>query len=332
MKLPKKVSALFFLITGYWLLITGYCYSDTIYTEDNQEIKGIIVEDYKDRVVFSTADGEKTIMKSGIKELYYDTEEQNLIALAQLARDKGDFISAFAYYDKAFKMNPDSKAAKDGIVFLQGYLFKKDVAQKEEAVRRHNEFEERGAGPAAAKTAREIYREDMEKLKEKAGIILSSEGGMIRIKDCLAGSPAYEAGIRPGDTLIAIWGRLVGYMSQEETVRTLLEKTSLETRCTIERSVDIGINKDRGPLSGVNDLIGVDLKMRLDGLTVADVKARSPAESAGLERGDLITAINGNPTRYMPLKRAAELIKKSKGDSVKLTFRRETVMWGTGGI
>jgi len=327
----RRIALLLLLITGYGLLITGYSVCDTIYTKEGQDVKGIVVEEYKDRVVFSTADGERTIMKSAIKELYYDTEEQNLIALAQLARDKGDFMSAFVYYEKVFRMNPDSKSAKDGIVFLQGYLFKKDVAQKEEAVRRHNEFEERGVGPAAVKTDRETYREDLEKLRDTAGIILSSEGGLIRIKDVLDRSPAYGAGIRKGDTLIAIWGRLIGYMSLEEVARTLLEKTSLETRCTIERSVDVGINKNRGPLSGVNDLIGVNLNMQVDGLTVADVKRESPAESAALARDDLITAINGNPTRYMPFKRAAELIKKSKGDSVKLTFRRETVMWGTGG-
>ena len=115
-----------FFICGLWAVDCGL--SDTIYTKDGKELKGIIIEDYKDRVVFSTIDGQVTIMKSDVKELYFDTEEQNLIKLAEQARDKGDYIKAFIYYDKAFKLDPGSRAAKDGIVFLQGYLFKKDMA------------------------------------------------------------------------------------------------------------------------------------------------------------------------------------------------------------
>ena len=46
---------------------------------------------------------------------------------------------------------------------------------------------------------------------------------------------------------------------------------------------------------------------------------------------DLITGINGQATRYMPINKALELIKKSKGATVMLTFRREVVMWGKEG-
>ncbi|MDP3804542.1 MAG: hypothetical protein Q8Q87_03200, partial [Candidatus Omnitrophota bacterium] len=36
-------------------------YADAVYTEEGKELKGIVVEDYRDRVVLSTADGEITI-------------------------------------------------------------------------------------------------------------------------------------------------------------------------------------------------------------------------------------------------------------------------------
>ena len=135
----RIIMLVIFLIT-YSLQLTTYSNADTIYTKDDKEIKGIVIEEYKDRVLISTVDGEETIKKPDIKELYFDTEEQNLIKLAEQARDRGDFIKSFVYYDKAFKVNPDSRAAKDGIVFLQGYLFKKDMAKKEEEINRRNEF------------------------------------------------------------------------------------------------------------------------------------------------------------------------------------------------
>lgn len=325
----KKIILLFLaFFTGYGLLVTGYIYADTIYTKDNKELKGIVVEDYKDRILFSTVDGEQTLMKTDIKELYYDTEEQNLIKLAEQSRDKGDFIKAFVYYDKAFKLNPGSKQAKDGIVFLQGYLFKKDMSQKEEAVRRHNEFEQFGQKPdIVVKSDEEKLKEDIDRLRDTAGITLRSNGGVTEIGSVRIGSPAYDAGIRNGDILVAIWGRLVGYMTLNEVVETILEKTSLETKCTIQRKVDVRISENRNLLSNTKDLIGITLTMQFDGLTASEVKEGSAAAEAGIRNNDLVMEINGNPTRYMPLKRAVELIKKSKGDAVSLIIQKEPVMW-----
>lgn len=312
-------------------LTTQNSYADTIYTNDGKEIKGIVVEDYKDRIMLSTADGEITLMKSEIRELYYDTEEQNLIKLAEQAREKGDVVKAFSYYDKAFKLNPDSKQAKDGFVFLQGYLFKKDVAQKEEAVSRRNDYEQYGAQGVIAKSDEDVLKDDIEKLKTTAGITFVVENGVTKIGSIAAGSPAYEAGMRKGDTLAAIWGKLTGYMSLREVVDAIHKKASIETRCTIERNVDVRINENRNLLANTSDLIGAALSMQFDGLTVSDVKDNSPAREAGLKQNDVIMDINGNPTRYMPLKRAVEVIKKSKGDVVNLTIRRDIVMWAKEG-
>lgn len=296
----------------------GLC--DTIYAKDGKEIKGIIVEEYKDRILISTAEGEQMIMKPEIKELYFDTEEQNLIKLAEQSMDKGDYIKAFMYYDKAFKINPNLKAAKDGLVFLQGYLFKKDLSRKEQDVMRRNEFEERGAGNSFIKTDEERFKETLEKLKKTMGISLVSDGAKTRVDSVRIGSPAYEAGMRKGDVLIAVWGRLVGYLSLQQVTERLLEKTSLETACTIERSVDL-----------IGGDIGADFKMQLEGMTVSGVNGGSPAQRAGLKQNDVIIEINGRSTRYMPIKKALELIKKQDGNVIILAFRREIIMWGNGG-
>lgn len=328
-RVRKELYIIFmFLVFSLWSIVYGL--SDTIYTKDNKELKGIVLEDYKDRIVFSTVDGEMTIMKDDIKELYYDTEEQNLIKLGEQSKDKGDYIKSFIYYDKAYRLNPNSKQAKDGIVFLQGYLFKKDMAQKEEVVRRHNEFEQRGER-SEIKSDEEKFIDSVKRLKESSGITLLAEGGVIRIEHVAAGSPAHDAGIKKGDILIDIWGRLVGYMSLPEAVDMLLEKTSLETKCTIERNINLKINENRNILSNTNDLIGAAFNMQIEGLTTSAVAEGSPAIKAGLKEGDVVVKINNDITRYMPLKRAIEAIKKSKGDTVNLTIRRSVVIWGKGG-
>lgn len=319
----KKLLLTVFIIT-YSLLLTAYCLNaDTIYTKDGKELKGIIIEDYRDRIIFSTIDGQVTVMKSDVKELYFDTEEQNLIKLAEQARDKNDYIKSFVYYDKAFKMNPNSKAAKDGIVFLQGYLFKKDMSQKEEVVRRHNEFEQRGQ-VSAIKSDEEQFNEYLKKLRTEAGITLMTTDAVTRIESVRPGSSAESSGIKRGDILVAIWGRLVGYMSLKEVVETLLEKNSLETKIALERNITVKVRR--------RDSIGATLSMQFDGLTISAVNDGSTAAEAGLRTNDIITAINGSSTRYMPLKKAIALIKRSRDGKVNLTVRKDVVMWGKGGM
>jgi C-terminal processing protease CtpA/Prc len=303
-------------------MLTGYVAADTISMKDGKELKGIVIEDYKDRILFSTADGQKIIMKSDMKELYFDTEEQNLIKLAEQSRDRGDYSKAYTYYDKAFKLNPQSRVAKDGMVFLQGYLFKKDVSEKEELVRRHNEFEHRGEG-LGIKSEEEKFSEDLNKLRLDAGIELATSAGITRIDSVSPESPAGEAGILKGDTLVAIWGKLVGYIPLEEVTETLLEKNSLETKIELDRNINVNVESDGS--------IGATLVIKFDGLTVFAVKDGSGAFMAGLEPNDLIMQINGESTRFMPLKRANEIIKGSKGGQVNLTVRKEVIMWGKGG-
>jgi carboxyl-terminal processing protease len=80
------------------------------------------------------------------------------------------------------------------------------------------------------------------------------------------------------------------------------------------------------------DSIGATLSMQLGGLTISAVKEGSTASEAGLMPNDLITAINGNSTRYMPLKKAIKSIKRSRNGKVDLTVRKDMVMWGKGGL
>jgi len=68
-------------------------YADTIYTKEGKEMKGIVVEDYTDRLIFSTIDGEITVMKPDVRELYYDSEEDNLLKLAEQSRERKKILS-----------------------------------------------------------------------------------------------------------------------------------------------------------------------------------------------------------------------------------------------
>lgn len=312
----KKV--LLLLYTLYAIPYT-LSYADTINTNDGKELKGIVVEDYKDRLILSTADGEITVMKADIRELYYDSEEDNLIKLAEQARERRDYTKSYAYYNMAFKLNPNSKAAKDGLVFLQGYLFRQEQVRKEDDIKLREDFERSGSPIKAAKAEEDAVKEMAETLKKTIGVTLGQSENFPVVENVSPKSAASEAGVKPGDKLVAIWARLTGYMNLKDVMAALLDKPSLELKCTIERTVNVPV--------APRDLIGATLAMEFDGLTISEVKEDTPAFGAGLKKGDLITAIEGKSTRYMPLKTAITEIKKAKGSVTALTLRREVLIW-----
>lgn len=313
----KTHRCLIFLALGFWL--SAYAYADTANTISGREVKGVVVEDYGDRVVFSTVDGEVTVMKSNIKGIYYDSEEENLIKLAEQSKDKKDFVRAFIYYDQAIKINPDSKKALEGIVFLQGYLFRKEQALKEEDVKKREAIENYGIDIKEEPGEAEKANEAAEKLRKTVGLTIKADGTIPVIESVKMKSPAQEAGIKNKDKLIAVWAKLTGYLLLEEVTGMLLDKPSLELKCTIERDVEVSL------ASGNN--IGASFVMEFDGLTISDVNDGSPAFDAGLKKGDLIVTIDGQSIRYMTLKKAVNIIRHSRGKYVKLTVRREVLIW-----
>ena len=315
------------------LFVTHYpfvapLFSDTIYTNEGREIRGIVVEDYADRVVMSTVDGEITELKTDIKQLYYDSEADNLVKLAEQSKERGDMIKAFAYYDMALRSNPDSKPAKDGIIFLQGYLFRKEQVKKEDEIRKQEEFENYGAAKISEEKPLEEKIKDMEvSMRQNIGITLGVKGGGQVIENVRSNSPADDAGVRRNDIIVAVWGRLTGYMPLEDVMKALLEKPSLEIKCTIERDVIVFLNPDKAIMAPLKDMVGATFSMQFDGLTASDVVAGGPAVAAGLEKNDLIVAIDGNSTRYMPLKKAISLMRSTKNSSILLKIRRELLIW-----
>ena len=286
--------------------------ADTLGMNDGSTMKGIVVEDYKDRVVLSTVDGEKTVMKGDIRELFYDSEEENLIKLAEQARERRDYARAFGYYNLAYRTNPLSKAAKDGFVFLQGYLFRQEEKRKTDDIKKRGDFEQGLVAEDAAAAVMERVKDPAARMREAIGITLVSKDGLIFIDSVRKNSSADDAGIREGDYLVAIWGRLAGYMSVDEVINILLDKPSLEIKCTIRRTL-------------LADPSRAVFGMDTSGLKVVSVKNGNGGTDGYLKKDDIVTAIDGKPTRYMPLRKAMAAMKRSK--AVKLTIDRELLIW-----
>ncbi|MFP3386332.1 S41 family peptidase, partial [Tritonibacter sp. SIMBA_163] len=71
-----------------------------------------------------------------------------------------------------------------------------------------------------------------------------------------------------------------------------------------------------GELSGVG--LRLEINEKNQSLTVVEPLPDSPAAAAGIQAGDEIVAINGQPTALLSLEQASKLIRGESGTEVKL--------------
>lgn len=76
-------------------------------------------------------------------------------------------------------------------------------------------------------------------------------------------------------------------------------------------------------MSGSYAGIGVYIASTDDGILIAGVMEGSPAEEAGLQRGDILVSINGTPTQGMQLEDVSKSIRGPVDTSVDLVIRRD---------
>lgn len=75
-------------------------------------------------------------------------------------------------------------------------------------------------------------------------------------------------------------------------------------------------------LSGTFVGIGVQLGNESDSFVIADVIPDTPAEEAGLQRGDEILAVDGTATKGKPIDEVISRVRGPAGESVTLTIKR----------
>lgn len=320
----RSVQAVTVLSALLLALISLPIHADTVIRKDGSELKGVLVEEHKDRFIISTADGEVPVMKADVRDLAIDGEEANLLYLAGKAVEAGDYAKATEYYESVLKIDPASEAAKKGMVRLRETSFQRAEAVKGKTIR-PDYVDRYGSVPIVGKRGDEVEALT-QRLFRALGLKLESATGCHRVSAVNRDSPAFGAGIRKGDCLVAVHGRLIRYMPLPEVMRLLLQEGNASVRCTIERTVNVGTA--HRPLSfNAAAIIGATLYLGSDGMAVKDVREGAAAKEAGMANGDIVTAIGGAQTRYMPLAKADEVLRSSKGGPVELTIRRETVIW-----
>ena len=301
-----KKAVIFFTILFASVCSIAFC--DTIHLKDSSSVKGIIVEEYRDRVVVSTEYGERDMSKNEIRSISYDLPEQNLCQMAKKYQEKKDYVRAYYYFDKARKINPDFKEARDGCNYLHGFLFRKELGTKKEEVDWMQEIEDFG------RLKSESGRSLSDQLKATIGIEVDTSGKDIIVKRVYKGLPADEAGMKEGDALSAIWGKLSGYLEEDEIAAILTKPENLEAKISVDRL----ISYKAGSITAGN------LSLEFEGLVLKNVNEGSAAFINGFRNGDIVLSIDGESIRYTTIDQVVGLLKRRPKN---ILIRRDLTIW-----
>ncbi len=305
--------------------ITGSSSADTVLLRNGEREKGLILEELKDRVIISTVDGEKEIMKSDIKAALYDSESKSLLRKGKNLMAKGKLVEAYYVFKNAAELDPGMEEAKQQMQAVQCRLesfVRDDMAG--------SVLEQNGPLKETMNQA--------EVLRAETGVVLSSgeKHPVISALEAPRRGNKVE-GLEEGDRIVAVWGQITAYMSPEEVAGMIL--SSGEAELTIERTVKPVLVSDGKnihlfsffPFFRYERLAGASLRLSRKGVIIGYVVPGGAFAFSGIARDDLIFRMNGRNARYMPMSEIEGIIKENRGKEIEIDIRRDVTIW-TGGM
>ena len=325
-----------FLIT--WSLVLVMCVifllpavssADTLKFKDGSQVKGVLLKEEEDRVVFTTEKGDEVIKKEIVDRITYDTDEENTLLLAEYA-EKADAIKAFYLFEKAYRINPESEKAMQGMTRLQDNVYKASSGRALAV-----NYERYQTSVDDKLNENDILNQnavETEKLQKDLGIILATKDfrqaaantyyTKIKVVDVVPDSRAYEAGVRLGDYLVNIEGYAGGRMGLYDAVSLLAQHSSGDVSIAIERKVDLFVPQDNSA-SSVFELTGFNVDEGASGLLVIAVEDGLSAFASRIRKGDIILSADYGSKKLATKADLDAAIRGAMPGNVNLTIRKK---------
>jgi C-terminal processing protease CtpA/Prc len=311
--MPKYI--ILIIISGMFFLQCAN--ADTIILKNKTKIKGLVVDEYIDRIALSTVEGEKHILRKDIENIEYDTPEQNFMQLGRAYDEKGWYDKAAFYYRKAMDINPDYKEAREAYVASHAKMWHEEEKRTKKDIELHNMAIEWQKARKNKKTE-VVVKSKESQVKESLGIGITENEGIFVISEVVPGSNADKAGIRKGDFLVGIWGRLIRYSKLEDILKELIGPKYSEVKVLIEKEMQFPFIAN----SDTYKELGISLGFEYEGLAIKEIISGKKGESLGFKKGDFVIAIDKNITRYLPIDSVIALINNPKNNRIIFTIRR----------
>ena len=298
-------------------------FADTVVLKNGKNLKGLVVEKHADRIILSTQKGEIPILLSGIKDIQYDTAEQNFFKAGKSYEVENKLGPALAFYEKALEENPNFEEAKIAALGVRNRFWASSTegpineVEKQQAV-----YDAWQRGTMIEETIKKKEKEQVALLKERLGITLEKKGDWARLANVDSTKPAALAGLKRNDRFVSIDGESLRYLNLETVAKALLLPRYSNFSLEFDRDCLLSKSGSSGKLNS----LGLQLKLRYHGLVVSSVKENSAAHAAGLKNEDLLTHVNAISTRYMPLNNVIHLIENPEEAKMVLTVRRSALL------
>ena len=303
------------------LFFVATLHADTINMKNGDRIKGLVVDEYADRVIMNTVDGEEDIFRKDIEDIEYDTPEQTFMQLGRSYEAKGWYDKASFYYKKAMEINPDYKEARE--LYLASYT--KSWRQKDEITKKEIKWRNMVMDwwKDKDKKTPPPKKDYSLLLKKTLGFSLSEKKGYFTIDTIRPYSAAAKGGIKGGDVLVGIWGRLIRYSKMEEVVDELLGPKHSELKVLVEKEIVIPTEQKTNNLYKE---LGILLGFEYEGLLIKNVTPGEAGERLGFKEGDSLIKIDKNVTRYIPFDGIIAIINNADNKDMVFTIRRNVTL------
>jgi predicted metalloprotease with PDZ domain len=266
-------------------------FADVVYDPQGKSMTGLVVEEHRDRILFNTEQGEKTVLRTQIADIFYSEPERNQFYLGNQSIQDGDYQSAAVFFRKALQINPQFSEAQDGLARIQDSL-------------------EKGTLPLSGTSPLQL-------LEQRWGVQLQEGGNGAVIFAVESGSFGDRVGLKAGDRLIAYWGESLSYLPAQEVASSMLGNAGTTLKLTIQRRLVLDPEPQPIPWPGMK----IDIT-RL-GWAVRALDAVGPSAKAGFLAGDRIVKINGQSTRYMPASKINDSIQSAKNQGMSAFIERD---------
>ena len=305
------------------LFLLPAAFADTLLLKNGKELKGLVVENHADRVIFSTEKGEIPILLSGIKKIQYDEPEQNFMQIGRAYEAENKYGEALAYYEKAAEVNPNFEEAKKAAAAMKSRFWAATTeGPQSEMDKQQAIYDSWGQGRSPDVAAKKEISQDIKALRENLGLSLIKRGDWVCADEVPSKKDAAIAGLKRGDCLIMIDAESLRYLIPEVVVKKMT--TPRFSSFTLEYERQLRIQKESG--GNFSKDLGLKLRLGPEGIVAQKVVSDSPSFLAGLKEDDIIAAIDGQSTRYMPLGKVMQIIRNARQGTVTLSVRRSAML------
>ena len=313
--------AIWYLIPSFFLC--SELFADTIALKNGKNLKGLVVEEHEDRILLSTENGEIPILRRGIQSIEFDDPAQNFLSVGRAYEDKQRWGEALAYYEKALELNPNLADATKAAVRVRNRFWSKAAAGPMAEVEKRQALYETWEKQRFQQKSSGLDKDPQQLMGESLGARLVKKDDWVHLSEVSPKKDAAQAALRANDRLVSVDGDSLRYLSVEAVREKLVWPRYSSFTLEFDRDcrlIKTGFEKEFREF-------GFELKLEAQGLVVTNVVGGSTAARAGLKTNDLLVGVNGNSTRYLPIKKLMGVIQKNRSDvQAVLTVRRSVIL------